>query len=275
MNNSRVRGFYRVNGKIFYGEYFSDQVSGRMKLSAAKPEMFRTDVPHTPDDYAALLKDNHAMTDAEFSAMESALKIITECSEVCQAVDVDFSETEKRLGITLPKELKILYSYLNRTEYFSDSERFLPLDELYTDDSNLVFYKIKRTPAAVSLDSGTLMRYYKKRWIYDEGGEGFLCYALNRVVVKTIMLLPFIRKAKIGGEFRTMISPQKKIAEIFGERFKVLEEYDNYGNIVLYSENGALGWFRQNGFYADIMMGCKSNELLNELAEALPDAEWE
>lgn len=274
-NSDRSEGFYRVMGKIYYGEYRKEQVSGRMRLSVVKPERFGTDAPYGSDDEAVLFKENHALTGQELDALESGLDKITRSLGDGKTEDIDFSEAEKRLGVTIPEELKILYAHLNRPEYFSDSERFLPLDELYIDEGNLVFYKIKRKPAGISLSDGTFMSYFKKQWIYYEGGESFLCYALNRVVVKSILLMPFIRKGKIKGALRTALRPQIKLTEIYGDKFSVLEEYDDYGNIVLYNEDGALGWFRQNGLYADIIIGCRSAELLDMQTSVLTDAEWE
>lgn len=270
------KGFYLLGYYIYYGSYHQGQVSGRMRLSGVKPEFLKTDVPYSEDDFAVKFYDNHALTEQELENLEQASKKIMRCLNIHEFHEVEFTEAEQKLGMELPKEIKILYTALCQMDsLMSGSERFLPLDELYVDKENLVFYKIKRTPVALSLHEGVLMNYYKKEWYCELGNESFLCYALDRMVVKAITGMPVSRKGRISGELRTTLSPEKPLQEIFKGKLEILEEYSNYGNIILFNENGALGWFRQNGFYADIFIGCMNEKILSELLSTDLAVKWE
>lgn len=270
----KKKGFYCIDNKIYFGDYPIEQVSGKISLSIVHSAQIRTDVPFSENDFAVRFWDNHALTEAELVNMDNGIGKIMRCIGIAEFPETDLSETEKRLETGLPKSVKILYKYLTPV-LMTGNERFLSPDEMYIDGGNLVFYKIKRTPVAISLSDGVLMGYHKRKWEYSKGDESFMCFAMNRIVVKSIVQMPFTRLGKIKGALKTTISPEKELKNAFEDTFKVLEGYSNYGNIILYNENGALGWFRQNGFYADIMIGCTNAQILSELISVDISAEWE
>lgn len=160
-------------------------------------------------------------------------------------------------------------------KFTSGTERFFTLEELYLDGENLIFYKAKRTPTAISLTHGILMRYYKKQWKFNFGDESFLCFILDRIVVKSIIEMPIVQKGKIKGELKTILSPKEPLKKIFSKKFNILEEYQNYRNIILFHEAGALLWFRQNGFYADILVGCFNKQQLDKIVNSNLSVVWE
>ncbi|MBQ7776062.1 MAG: hypothetical protein IJ379_09075, partial [Lachnospiraceae bacterium] len=131
-----------------------------------------------------------------------------------------------------------------------------------------------RTPVAISLTEGYLMSYYKKEWFYSPGDVSFLCYVLSRIVVKAILDMPYIKQGRVKGELVKVLSPKEPLSKLYAGKLEILEEYRNYGNIILYNSAGALVWFRQNGFYADIMMGSLSEELLEEILTVELNVVW-
>lgn len=269
------QGFYRAGGRIHYGEYPESQVSGWMQLSAAPPEMLATDRTFAKGERADLLFPNHKLTQPELEALKRGLGRICRCLGAEELGEIDFSQTECRLGLTLPQEIKLLSRALAQVPAAMEGkERFLPLEELALDQGNLVFYKIRRTPVGLSLDRGALMRYYKKEWRYDPEGESFLCCALDRLAVWAVEAMPFCRAGRIKGELRTTLRPERLLEKIYRESFPRLEEYQNGGNIIL-CRPGAFGWFRQNGFYADIRIGADSEALLEQLQPPELNAVWE
>lgn len=269
------KGFYWLGGYIYYGHYPEKQVAGGGRLSSRNSKFIRTDIPFSEEDIAVRLKDNHALTEQELVNLEQACLKLMGCMNVYKFNEVDFMETEQRLGIELPKEIKLLYRAICRVDsLMSGSERFLPLNELYIDSDNLVFYKVKRTPVAFSLSEGVLMNYYKKEWECNWGNANFLCFALERIVVKAIMGMPLNKKGTISGELRSMLSPREPLREIFKGKLNVLDEYINYGHVILFNENGALGWFRQNGMYADILIGCSTESILADLLATNLSVKW-
>lgn len=268
------KGFYFLRHNVYYGEYPAAQVSGRVCISALKPEHIKTDAPFSDSDYAVKLWENHAFAEQEFTDFEQGLKTVFKCLGITDIKEIDFSKTEERLGITLPREIKILYAFLcSAREFTEGTERFLPLDELYTDGGNLVFYKIKRTPVGLSLANGTIATYHKGEWECSAGIENFF-YALNRITVKGICSMPFNKEGKVTGKLRASLSPERMLREIFGDRLDILEEYNQYGKTILFNENGALGWFISNGFSANIMIGSRNEELFNNILAAKLEVKW-
>ncbi len=269
------RGFYRAGGRIYYGKYPEGQVSGWMLLSAAPAELLETDRPFAQGERAELLFPNHQLTEPEREQLERGLREICRCLGADGLGGADFSPAERRLGLALPEEIKILHRALARfPAAMEGKERFLPLEELALDQGNLIFYKMRRTPVGLSLERGALMRYWKKEWRYAPEGESFLHCALDRLAVWAIGTMPFCQKGKIKGELRTTLRPKILLEEIYRGKFSVLEEYRHDGNFIL-CRPGALGWFRQNGFYADIVIGAASRELLKDLQPPELNAVWE
>lgn len=268
------KGFYFLNESVYYGEYPAEQTSGWVALSALKPRLIKTDVVFSADDKAVRLWDNHAFTEREFSDFERGLEKIFKCAGITEFKEPDFAETEKRLGIPLPREIKILYGFLGSAGGLTEgTERFLSLDELCTDGGYIVFYRIKRTLVGLSVENGTVGVCRKGVWGYSEGDENFF-YAMNRIVVKTICSMPFVKEGKITGALRAELSPENMLREIFAGGPDIPEEYCRYGNIVLFNEDGALGWFRSNGFSADIMIGSRDEKLFEKILSAKLEVKW-
>lgn len=268
-------GFYRLGRYVYYGQYPKEQVSGFIKLSIVKPEFFKTDRPFAAEGSAVNLYHNHALTQVELELLQQALLTIADVLDVAIDRSVDFSEAESRMGIVLPPEIKMLYGLIEqKSDFTTGTEGFLPLAKLYRDEDDLVFYKAKRTPTALSLTEGLLMRWHKKEWQGDLGDEGFLNFVLEKLVVKAIDSMPLVKTGRIKGELVSMLSPEDELLAIFRGQLKPLGAYDQYAHMILYNEKGALAWFRQNGFYADIRIGCADEALLGAIMAAKLPAEW-
>lgn len=271
---SNEKGFFFLRKNIYYGSYPKQHISGRINISAVKPEIIKTDVPFAKDEVAFSLCDNHAFAEPEYIWFEQGLEKIFKCLGITRDREIDFSKTEERLGISLPQEIKILYSFLNAASVFTEgTERFMSLDKLEIDGDNLVFYKIRRTPVGLSLKDGSLMSYHKGNWEYNAGGENFF-YAMNRVVVKAICSMPFNREGKVKGAIRVALSPDNMLSSAFEGLLEILPEYKTYGNIVLINESGALGWYLHNGFSSNILVGCKNEELFEKILGVKLEVNW-
>ncbi|MBQ7776736.1 MAG: hypothetical protein IJ379_12530, partial [Lachnospiraceae bacterium] len=186
------KGFYMLKPNVYYGEYPKEQVSGNWgKIGRWKKEWIKTDVPYEGEESIITLYENHALTEQELLDLQQSLDVIGAILGAKPQVQINFEAVETRLGIALPQEIKILYRMLYRLEgMLEGTERFLTLEELYIEEDNLIFYKVKRTPVAISLTEGYLMSYYKKEWFYSPGDVSFLCYVLSRIVVKAILDMP-------------------------------------------------------------------------------------
>lgn len=106
-------GFFFYRSNIYYGLYNEEQVSGGGTISRTKPEY--------EDMQTMLMK------------MNTFMNLNTEQK-------VDFSFAEERINISFPKELKLVYTAIHdQEEYFSNTEHFLPLDEIYMEQGIIVF----------------------------------------------------------------------------------------------------------------------------------------
>ncbi len=80
--------------------------------------------------------DNHRILDSEYEDFKNALSKMKNFLNI-NTTPVDFSETEAKLGVELPRELKLLYTAIsNHEEYFTTDIRLLRLDELYFERDN-------------------------------------------------------------------------------------------------------------------------------------------
>lgn len=275
------QGFYMKGRCIYYGEFPEDHVSGSVRISAVRPENLKTDRPFTDRDVAVKLFDNHGMTEQEMIDFAECSALILQVLKADAGTSsLNLQEVEQRLGVVLPQEIWLLYSVLLQGSLWSDhftdgTSRFLGPEELYLDGEHLVFYQVKKTPVALSLTEGTKKRYHKNEWVFDRGDENFFCYALDRLAVHAISQMPLIRQGKVKGKLKTAINPKDLLAGIYGYQLKVIEQYHNYGNVLLYHEDGALAWFRQNGFAGDILLGASDEQLRQAIVDIESEILWE
>lgn len=278
--NTKEEGFYRLGNYIYYGSYPKDQVSGRMKLSAVKPQFLKTGKTFTDQDTAYSLMDNHCLTEQELSALSQCLELLIQAAGSKRAEGtVDFVQLERKLSHPLPEEIKILYSAIHGMDLLSNAftegkEHFLQAEDLYIDSSFLVFYKNKGGLCALSLETGQLARCIKKKWEIDEGGKNFFTWVLDRIALHAISQMPLIRKGKVKGALKKALNPERLLSEIFADRIKVLWQYSNYGNVILYHENHKLAWFRQNGSNGDILLGTMDEAGGREIVSVESGIDW-
>lgn len=96
---------------------------------------------------------------------------------------------------------------------------------------------------------------------------------LERTAVHAITQMPYGAKAKVRGELRTMLCPEEKLLELFDGQLFHLWQCSNYGSLILYGD-GVVGWFRQNGFYADFMIGCQDAKKKTAMLQITQDIVW-
>lgn len=250
--------------------------SDKTTLACCKPENIKTDKLFSNEDVAVRLHNNHALTEIELHDLQKGLQIMLDTMQITKNKVIDLKPYEKRLDITLPPEIHILYQNIMQAEYFfAGSERFLLPEELYIDDGNLVFFKRKRTPVAISLSKGGVMSYYKKQWQYHFDENNFLQFALSNTFVTSVLQMPVHKRGRIKGELVRTMYPKEKLQQIFSEKLTVLNEYKNYGNLLLFNKASALAFFRQNGFYADILIGCQNQSLFHDIISTELPVKWQ
>lgn len=269
-------GFYVYRQCIYYGLYDARQVSGRGKISMYKPERIQTDHPFSEDDWADCLYDNHRLLEPEYAALQTMLSKMKGFMELNTDQTVDFSAVEERLGVTFPRELRCIYSAIHsRPEYFAGAEHFLPLDELYVEQGNLVFFKKKRTPVAgFHVESGCLAGYCKKEWSVYNGDICYYQFCVGRMLTLALEGRPSVRKGRCKGSFVTTLNIEKELRGFCNETYQLLSEFNVYGIAVMYSAQGLIAWIRSNGFYADIHAGAFDEAQLDAFGRHLGEVAW-
>lgn len=271
-------GFYSNENNIYYGCYDETQVSGRISLSIVKAENIQTNHPISENDWAVRFQDNHRLLEPEQQNLQTTLLKMRKflplnAEQTIGFSPIDFSPIEKKLDISMPIELKLIYTAIqNHTQYFTGKEHFLPLDKLYTEQNILVFFKQKRTPiAGYDIKSSCLAKYYKKEW---EANPGDMCcyqFCVSRILTIALENKPFSRKGRCKGKFVTTLDIEKELENYCNERYHLLSGLHVYGIAVLYSEEGLIAWIRSNGFYADIHAGADDEAQLDALGSHLGD----
>lgn len=269
-------GFYSYRGNIYYGFYNEKQVSGWSKISIYTPEEIQTDHPFDQDEIAVCLWDNHSLLEPEYSDLQGMLLKMAFFTNINTEQQIDFSKIEEKLNIALPRELKQVYTAIyDQEEYFSNAERFLPLDELYVENGILVFFKKKRTAiAGYDIDSGCLAQYYKKEWNIDKSDMCCYQFCIGRIIIISLECKPVFRKGRCKGTFVTTLNIEKELAHFCNDKYHLLTEFNVYGIAVLYSDEKLIAWIRSNGFYGDIHAGAVRNEHLEALADHLGNIAW-
>lgn len=269
-------GFYCNRNNIYYGAYNEKQVSGRLKISTGKPECIQTEHPISEDDWAVRLWDNHSLLDPEYVDLQTLLAKMESFVNVNTEQAVDFSMVEARLAVSLPRELKRIYVAIhNQNEYFAGAEHFLSLDEIYTEQGMIVFFRKKRTPVAgYDMESGCLARYYKKEWDIDPGDISCYQFCVGRMLTIALENKPVQKKGRCKGKFVTTLNIERELEDFCNEKYHLLTEFNVYGIAVMYSEEKLLAWIRSNGFYGDIHAGAVDEVHIEAFGEHLGQIAW-
>ena len=269
-------GFYFNRNNIYYGCYNEEQVSGWMSISRVKPEHIQTDRPLGEDDRAVRLWDNHGLLEPEYADLQAMLLKMEEFMNLNIEQEVDFSAVEERLNISLPRELKRIYTAIyDQQEYFESAEHFLPLDEIYVDQGIIVFFKKKQTPVAgYDIESGCLSRYCKKEWDIERGDICCYQFCAGRMLTIALENRPVVRKGRCKGKFVTTLNIERELEKYCNGKYHLLSEFNVYGIAVMYSEEGIIAWIRSNGSYADIHAGAAEEKHLEVLGEHLGQMAW-
>lgn len=270
-------GFYFYKHNVYYGAYDEQQVSGWASISGIAPEYISTSQALGETDRAVRLWDNHRLLEPEYAALQAMLGKMQAFMPLNHGQMMDFSAVEERLQISLPKELKLIYTAISKQEiYFAGAEHFLPLEEIYVEQGMIVFFKKKRAPiAAYVIDTGCLAEYYKKEWHMER--SGFCCYqfCVGRLLTIALENKPFFRKGRCKGKLVTTLDIEKELASFCAGPYHLLTEFGAYGIAILYSDEKLIAWIRSNGFYADIHAGALKEEHLDALARHLGDIVWQ
>lgn len=274
--NGMKEGFYCYRNDIYYGCYDEEQVSGRCKISAARPEHIQADRPIGEEDWAVRLQDNHCLLEPEYVDLQAMLVQMDSFINVSTGQEADFSMAEERLNVSMPRELKRIYMAIcGQEEYFTGVEHFLPLDEIYIEQGIIVFFKKKRTPVAgFDTGSGCLARYYKKEWSTETGDICCYQFCVGRMITIALENKPAKRKGRCKGRFVTTLNIERELEDFCDGKYHLLTEFNVYGIAVMYSDEKLLAWIRSNGFYADIHAGAMHEAHLEAFGEHLGQIVW-
>jgi len=271
-------GFYFYRGNVYYGFYEETQISGGYgRVSKFSPERMKSDHPIGEDDWVIQLWENHGLLEPEYADLQTMLLKMQRFMNLNIEQEVDLSEVEKRLHISFPKELKLIYAAIyHQKEYFESAEHFLWPDEIYVEQGIIVFFKKKRTPVAgYDLASRRLARYYKKEWNIEKNDLCCYQFCVGRLLTIALENKPFCKKGRCKGKFVTTLNIERELEHFCNEKYHLLSEFNVYGIAVMYSDEKMIAWIRSNGFFADIHAGAMDETHLEKLGEHLGQITWQ
>lgn len=269
-------GFYFYKNGVYFGCYEEEQVSGQGKITGIREDHIKTKQPITDEDWAVRLWDNHCLLEPEYEDLKVMLSKMRSFMSLNTEQEIDFYEVEKRLDVSLPRELKQIYSAIYNIDiYFAGEEHFLSLEEIYVEQGVIVFLKKKRTAlAGYDMKSGCLARYYKKKWSVECGDLCCYQFCVGRVITIALENLPVFKKGRCKGKFVTTLNIGRELEKYCTDEYHLLSELNVYGIATLYSEDGLIAWIRSNGFYADIHVGAPDESYIVALGEHLGEIVW-
>lgn len=264
MEADQLTGTYRVDNcgqKEFYGTYYASEVMHEGR-----------------DGTAPKLVQNHGASDEEIRNMEQWLKTLSAIvhgGDVVHGCSEDQIEAaEARLGVALPAELRIYYLTVGNDPLFMNDgdakkkDRYLPIEELYASDGNIVYRMRKKEPFALSAVKRQIMFMDDEVWYWEPNMESFCENVMITTAIFAIGHMKFSAKGRLKGKLVSSLHARELAEQQFSPTFRVLDSYYHPFCALFYNEQERrLGWFRSNGMMADILMGAQTAEEIEEFGE--------
>ncbi|MBP1991232.1 SMI1/KNR4 family protein [Paenibacillus eucommiae] len=254
-------GTYRVDNcgkKVFSGTYYLSEVLNKDSV----PQLYQ----------------NHGSSDEEIENMKKWLLIL---SRIVHGDDITYGcteqqidEAEERLGISLPKELRVFYHTVGNDERLTADgdvkkrDRYLTIDQIYMEEGNIVFRMRKKEPFALSLDKRQIMFLDDGNWFWEPCMESF---CENTMIVASVFAISHMKnsaKGRLKGQLVSSLQARALAEQAFFPTFQALDTYYHPFCALFYHEQERrLGWFRSNGIMSDILIGTQTAADIEEFGE--------
>jgi len=264
MEAVKLTGTYTVDNcgkKEFYGTYYSSEVLNEGK-----------------DGKAPKLVQNHGASDEEIRNMEQWLETLSyivhgsDISLGCSEEQIE--DAEKRLGISLPTELRIYYRTVGNDPLLmidgnsKKKDRYLPIDKIHVSDGNIVYRMRKKDPFALSAVKRQIMFMDDEAWYWEPNMESFCENVMITAAIFAISHMKHSAKGRLKGGLVSSLQARELAKQQFSSTFQVLDTYYHPFCALFYNERERrLGWFRSNGMMADILIGTKTLKEIEDFGE--------
>lgn len=268
MTENKLTGNFTVQNlgdKIFCGEYFESEILNPANKYHEIPELYQ----------------NHGCSSEEISNMRQWLDIL--CTMLSDnGIQQGNSQSEiinaqERLGVVIPDELITFYSaagknvLLTRNSSKKNNDYYLKLEDIYLEDNIIVFResgKRKKDYLGISIPKRQLMIKTGDEWYFEPCMESFCESVIETVTIIAISNMKSSATGRLKGALVTSLQAKELAIRKFSDTFKPLETYYNQFHAIFYnSETKCLGWFRSNGFIADILVGAQDKSFIQKFGE--------
>ncbi|RKN83729.1 SMI1/KNR4 family protein [Paenibacillus ginsengarvi] len=183
-------------------------------------------------------------------------------------------EAEKRLGISLPTELRVYYRTAgNDPRLTTDGnskkkDRYLPIDEIHVSDGNIVYRMRKKEPFALSAVKRQIMFMDDEAWYWEPNMESICENVMITAAIFAISHMKHSAKGRLKGELVSSLQARTLAEQQFSSTFQALDTYYHPFCALFYNERERrLGWFRSNGMMADMLIGAQTAKEIEEFGE--------
>lgn len=114
----------------------------------------------------------------------------------------------------------------------------------------------------------------KKEWDVCLGDSSCYLSWIGNIFGTSLEKKEVVRKGRLNGKLRSGLVLRLEVQKMLGDEYHILEEYDTYTNVIIYSNNGTLALLRSNGFYGDIIVGADNDAQIDMLGECLKEVNW-
>lgn len=268
-NCKMTTGLYYYNGKIFYGKYDEQQVSGRISCKAIKADCIMTNQEFSRDDFAVTFFDNHSLLEAETPDLLACLNV----AMMLDGRDVNEGDNvipkDKQLPVNVPAEFVRIYEMIGDNDsFFSAEEHFVRPDELSVDTHVIAFFaKADKPLAGLDVQSGRLTRYGKDGWTIENGDVSFFRFCIEHILLNILDRRAVIKNGRLKGPLVSSLNIERALERNGTGSFQILKEMGIYGVAVLYDDAGTIARIRSNGFYGDVLIGAKESQGMDSILD--------
>lgn len=224
--------------------------------------------------------NNHRVTEKELNQLREWLDLLKEILEI-DILQSGQSETEiedisKKLGIEMPKPIKLIYSYIGKDERYMKSKleniSFLHADKLYVSENNLVYKtQAKKYLWGYNLEKHRLHYFAKDYgWYWSQDAMSFWQQSIADISCFAINHMQTVMYSRLKGFKDTSVWPSKIAEERYKNFFIRIPGFEYYGHTIFYNkEHKALAWFRGGQFNQDILIGCIDKSFIDDFVNTL------
>lgn len=183
----------------------------------------------------------------------------------------EIEQAERMLGLTMPEALKLFYSAAGKVDVLASSfQRFLPLDQLQSDDDKIIFLAENQEVCfwAATMQDSTI-------WVKYCDDQGWVTEPID--LLGFIQLTMYYNCAQGGFEFGGMTAGEEDYPAILEYIQRDWDKVVQYNGLIIYAYQDNLIWYFYKGDSTPtddgIYLSCRTEEKFNKFSNLFDFAE--